>query len=179
MRWTMASSDPIPAQITQGTTLSATVACGDYPATTYTGACVFYDGASRITATVVASGLDYLVSLTATQTASMRCGAWTWQAFASLGAERVELDKGLVVIAPDLVQNQTPPYDARSPARKMLAQYNELLTNAAFIKTIPPDQIAELERVRKQAEWDVKREDDAAKLKAGGYPTRKILTRFA
>jgi hypothetical protein len=35
-----------------------------------------------------------------------------------------------------------------------------------------------LERIMKSLQWDVKREEDAEKLKRGGYPTRKIFTRF-
>ena len=174
----MASSDPIPAELTQGTTLSATVRGGDYPAQTYTGACVFHDGQTRVTATVTASGSDFLVALTKTQTADMRPGAWTWQAFASLGDARYELDSGLIVIRPDIATDQTPPFDSRSPARKMLARYNEMMGDPTFVKSLAPEQIAEMERVRKQAEWDVKREDDAAKLKAGNYPTRKVMVRF-
>jgi hypothetical protein len=174
----MSQTEPIPAELTQGTNLAATVNGGDYPATSYTGALTLHDGTSRVTGTVTASGSDYLCTLTTTQTAAMRPGVWTWQLFVSSGSTRQLLDSGIIKILPDLAENQIPAYDSRSASRKMLETFNKLMGDANYVKTLAPEQIAEMERVRKQAEWDVKREDDAAKLKAGGYPTRKILTRF-
>lgn len=169
----------IPANHTQGTTLSAYVPGGDYPATAYTGTCYFHDGQTKVTATVTADGDDYAVTLTSTQTASMRPGVWSWQAFASATGVRYEIGRGQIIIEQDLSVNQTPPHDPRSTPRRLYEQLSEMLARPEFVKTLAPDQIAELERVRKQAQWDIKREDDAAKLKAGGYPSRKIFTRFA
>lgn len=174
----MASTDPIPAKLVQGTNLAATVNGGDYPATSYTGSAVFYNGTTRVNATVAASSADYLVTLTTTQTAAMAPGAWGWQVFVSSGSNRILLDEGTILVQPDLAANQIPGYDSRSPARIMLEKYNKLMTDAAYVKTLAPEQIEAMERIRKQAEWDVKREDDNIALKSGGYPTRKIFTRF-
>jgi len=175
----MAQTDPIPARLTQGTNLAATVSSTDYPASSYTGAGSFFNGTTRVAATVTASGGDYIVTLTTTQTAAMTPGAWGWQVFATSGSVRQLLDEGTIIIAPDLAANQVPAYDSRSTARIMLEKYNKLMSDGAYVKTLAPEQIEAMERVRKQAEWDVKREDDAIALKAGGYPTRKIFTRFA
>jgi len=170
---------PIPAEIVQGCTLTGTVDAGDYPATAWTGAAVFYSADQRFAANVAADGADYSVSLTAAQTAQMVPGAYSWQAFASSGADRHLLASGVLRVLPDMAAEPSAAGDQRSFARRMLQSYNELFLNVSFVKTLQPDQIEQLERVRKQLEWDVKREDDAERLKAGGYPTRKIFTRFA
>ena len=112
----------------------------------------------------------------------MFAGLFAWQAYVSKGVspnvERHCIGSGQTTVTPDFSQVQTPPIDPRSPARRMLANMNELLGNANFIKQLTPEQIESLAMTRKHFDWDVKREADAEKLKAGGYPTRKIFTRF-
>ncbi len=169
----------IPAELVQGCTLDATIQCGDYPASGgWSLAVVFYCAAKRISASTSASGADFAVTLTSAQTAELPAGAVSYQAFASKDGARHHVESGVVRILPDFNAVEGQSLDQRSYARRQLQSYNELFINVTFVKTLQPDQIAELERVRKQLEWDVKREDDAERLRAGGYPTRKIFTRF-
>lgn len=169
----------IPAELVQGCTLEATIQGGDYPANDgWSLAVVFYSKATRVSASVAADGADFTVTLTAAQTSEIQAGAVSYQAFASKDGERHHVESGVVRILPDFNAVQGQSLDQRTYARRQLESYNELFLNVSFVKTLQPDQIAELERVRKQLEWDVKREDDAEKLRAGGYPTRKIFTRF-
>lgn len=170
----------IPAELVQGCTLDATIQGGDYPASGgWSLAVVFYCVALRVSATVAADGADFSVTLTAEQTLGFTPGAVSYQAFASKDGARHHVESGVVRILPDLNAVEGQSLDPRSFARRMLESYNQLFLNVSFVKTLQPDQIAELERVRKQLEWDVKREDDAERLRAGGYPTRKIFARFA
>lgn len=172
----------VPYEIVQGTTVSWSAENSEYPATSgYVLTYVFRSARQDYTITGSASGGGWTVTLPKATTAAMYPGVFAWQAFIRDSGSTVRYDvaSGIIDVKPDLAATQTPPIDARSPARKRLDAFNDLLTTPAFIKTLEPGQISELELIRKQAEWDVKREADAEKLRAGGYPTRKILTRFA
>lgn len=172
-----------PYQITQGTVVEWTRAPGEYPTSTHSLAYAIRGGPSDQTAAVTvteASG-EYSASISAAVTAALVPGAYLWQAFATVTATgaRTLIDSGIIQVLPDLANAQPLGFDARSPARQRLENLNAMLANVAILRTLQPDQIETIERVRKQAEWDCKREDDAAKLQAGEHPTRKILTRFA
>lgn len=173
--------DSVPFEITQGTTVAWSVLLSDYSAAAgYTISYTFYSERQRLTVSGTQSGSGWTVTLSKTNTSALYAGPISWQAFvADAGATvRYVVASGVAIIHPDLSVDQPVPHDPRTHARKMLEQYNAMLSNMAFIKTLQPEQIVELERVRKQFEWDVKRQDDAEKLRAGGYPTRKIFTRF-
>lgn len=172
----------VPFEITQGTTVAWSVLLSDYSAASgYTLAYTFFSERQRLTVSGTQSGNGWTVTLSKANTSSLFAGPISWQAFVSdSGATvRYKVAEGVAIVRPDLSVDQPVPLDPRTHARKMLETYNAMLSNLAFVKTLQPEQIGELERVRKQFEWDVKREDDAEKLRAGGYPTRKIFTRFA
>ena len=171
----------MPAEIIQGTTHSWDVTDADYPPSAWTLSYVFYTDRQRVSVAGVQSGGGWSVTLTKSTTSTMYADAFAWQAFVenSGGTVRHAIASGVLFVKPDVAANQLPPLDPRSHARVMLEKYNAMFANEAFVKTLLPEQIEALERVRKQFEWDVKRETDAEKLRAGGYPTRKIFTRFA
>jgi hypothetical protein len=100
-----------------------------------------------------------------------------WQAFVTKASDRYAIDSGSLVVVADLA-TATTAATAQSSARKRLAIYQAMTENVAYIKTLPPESMEALERIMKSLQWDVKREEDAEKLKRGGYPTRKIFTRF-
>lgn len=175
------SAQSVPASIVQGTTHEWTVTESDYsPAAGWTLAYVLRSSRQSQTVAGVQSGASWDVTLTKAITAALYPGVFSWQAFVTDagGTERHLIASGVLDVLPDVSATQQPPHDARSVARKRLESLNDMLSSSAFVKTLLPEQIESLERVRKQAEWDVKREADAEKLRAGGYPTNKILVRF-
>lgn len=172
-----------PAEITQGTTHAWAVESSDYPPSGgYTLSYAF--ASERQTQTVdgvQATAGSWTVTLTKAITAALFPGYVSWQAFISnAGATaRYEVASGVMVVKPDMAATSPVDFDPRTHARKQLEKYNAMLSDMSVIKVLDPSQIEALERIRKQMEWDVKRQDDAEKLRAGGYPTRKIFTRFA
>ena len=171
----------VPASIVQGTTHEWSVVDSDYSATAgYTLAYIFRSSRQSQLLAGTTSGSGWDVVLTKTITAALYPGVFSWQCFVtnSGGTERHLLASGVLDVIADASVTQTPALDARSVARRRLESLNDMLCSSTFVKSLLPEQIESLERVRKQAEWDVKREQDAEKLRAGGYPTRNILVRF-
>jgi hypothetical protein len=168
----------IPLHITQGTTVEWEESHDDYPASTWTATCIIRSEKTSLVATATASGDDFEFALTATQTAALYPGSYEVQIFVAKGAERYLHDSGYVQILPDLAVSQPLTIKGDSPARQRYNNYVALLLNEAYVKTLDPDQLAALEQAVKRLEWDLKREDDAEKLKRGDNVTRKIYTRF-
>jgi hypothetical protein len=164
-----------PTEIVQGTVYSWSRAFGDYDAT-YTLTYEIRGLSSTLTLTGT-PGTGWAVAISAAQSAALVAGPYVWQAFASKATDRFVLDTGSLVVVADLATSATAAI-AQSSARKRLAVYQAMAENVAYIKTLSPDQMEALERIMKSLQWDVKREEDAEKLKRGGYPTRKIFTRF-
>ena len=171
----------VPAEITQGTTQSWDVVLSDYVPSEWTLSYTFFSDRQRVSATCTPTASGWNVTLSKTTTAGMYPGVFAWQAFVLnlTGTIRHNVATGATYVLPDLSVDQTPPHDPRTHAQRMLDQYSAMMLNEAFIKTLLPEQIEALERVRKQFEWDVKRQKDAEKLRAGGYPTRKIFARMS
>lgn len=169
-----------PVSVTQGTLAEWRVELSDYPATAWTLAYVFQSTKARVSVSGVADGAAFVVTLTAATTAAMLPDVYGWQAFASKSAtsERYLVASGVLAVLPDFAVNQTPPADPRSHAAKALEFYNRFLVNEAIIKTLTPEQIEGLERVRRGYEWDVKRETAKQEAQAGGNPSRKVRVRF-
>lgn len=172
-----------PAEITQGTTHAWTVESSDYPPSS--GFTLSYALTSErqqsTVAGVQATTSSWTVTLSKAVTAAMFSGYVSWQAFISnaAGTARYLIAEGVMMVKLDLSAAHQTDNDPRTYARKQLEKYNSMMTDMTLVKTLDPVQIEALERVRKQLEWDVKRQDDAERLRAGGYPTRKIFTRFA
>lgn len=169
----------IPYEITQGTTAEWTESDSDYPASdSWVGTYEIKNASTSLELTGVADADAFDFTLTSTQSAALYVGSYNVQFFVSKGSKRYMLSSGYVHIKPDIAASQPLAVSGSSPARQRYDKYSELLSNAAYIKTLASDQIAELERTLKRLEWDLKREDDAEKLKRSENVTRKIYTRF-
>jgi hypothetical protein len=164
-----------PTEITQGTDYAWTRGFGEYDAT-YALTYEIRGLTSTLTITGVAT-TAWALEITSAQSAALAVGPYLWQAFATKSSDRYLVDSGSLVVAADLA-TATTAAAAQSSARKRLAIYQAMAENVAYIKTLPPESMEALERIMKSLQWDVKREEDAEKLKRGGYPTRKIFTRF-
>ena len=172
----------VPAELVQGTSHEWLVSYSDIPTSGHTLTYVFRSANQRLTVSGVAQTPQaWKVKLTPDFTAQMDAGFFKWQAFIedSGGSIRINIGEGGLRVQQNLAIEQPNEPDPRSYATKQLERYNAMLSDMTLVKTLDAGQIAELERIRKQLECDVKREKDAEKLKAGGYPTRKIFTRFA
>lgn len=167
-----------PVDIVQGTTAEWERGFGDYSPSSYSCVYEIRGVSSSLTVTGVAGADEWTLTITAAQSAALAAGAYAWQAFVQSNTERHLIDSGALTVTADLATTPTP-LDKRSHARRMLENLNAMLENQAYVKTLPADQFEQMTKVRKQYEWDVKREEDAEKLKRGGYPTRKVFTRFA
>jgi hypothetical protein len=164
-----------PTEIVQGTVYSWSRAFGDYDSS-YALTYEFRGLSSTLTVTGTA-GASWAVAITAVQSAALVAGPYIWQAFVSKGSDRYVIDSGSAVVVADLGAGSATTA-AQSSARKRLAAYQAMSENVAYLKTLTPESMESLERIMKSLQWDVKREEDAEKLKRGGYPTRKIFTRF-
>ena len=173
--------DSVPAEIVQGTTHEWEASHSDYPASSWTLTYVFYSNRQRLTITGVASGNSWDVTLSKANSATLYAGPLLWQAFVSNSGntERHLVAQGFVIVNQDVTNDSTPPIDPRSHARRMLEMLERLMENEALVKTMDPTQIAELSRQRWLYSKQVEVEKAAEKLRAGGYPTNKIFTRFA
>ena len=164
-----------PVEVVQGTVYSWTRDFGDYDST-YTLTYEIRGLSSTLTITGVATTV-WTLTISAAQSAALVAGPYVWQAFASKASDRYVVDSGTLVVVADLATSSTAT-TAQSSARKRLAVYQAMAENVAYIKTLAPESMEALERIMKSLQWDVKREEDAEKLKRGGYPTRKSFTRF-
>lgn len=173
MAITPAGNEPV--EIIQGTVYSWTRGFGEYDAS-YALTYEIRGLSSTLTVTTTAA-TSWTAALTAVQTAALVAGPYIWQAFVSKGSDRIAVDSGALVVVADLGAGTTTAA-AQSSARKRLAVYQAMAENVAYLKTLTPESMESLERIMKSLQWDVKREEDAEKLKRGGYPTRKIFTRF-
>ena len=181
----MGATCTLPASLMEGETVSWTVEHPDYHASSggYAASCVFYTDKQRVTVAGVASGAQFSFTLTAAVSATMYPGTWAWQVVYSRTVDAVLqkhlVSSGTATVLANLANDQIPTVDPRSHAVRMLEKLNAQLSDVAFLRSLSPEQIEGLERVRRQYEWDVKRQSDAEKLRAGGNPTSNIYVRFA
>jgi len=168
-----------PVEIRQGTSVEWTTVSADYPATdgfaaTFTA--VAASGSLSVFAT--ASGADFLFALTPAQTAALYPGSYEYSIKLTDGTDTHVLEAGYVYILADVTAEQPLGVAGVSPARQRHDHYVKLVTNEAFVKTLQPGQLAEMEEIIRRLEWDLKREQDAEKLRRGINTTRKLYTRF-
>jgi hypothetical protein len=170
----MPDFQPIPLAIQQNTTVYLALPYGTKKGDEYGYKLILSNGSASVTKT---SGAGQF-TLTAAETLGMSVGRWAFFFYAINGDESLLLQKGYFDVEQDPTVTN-PDFDPRSDSKKMLDSYNALLTNAAYIKTLDPATLAELEAFRKQLVWDVKREEDAEKLKRSITPRgNKLYARF-
>ena len=137
----------------------------------------------RLTFTAAPSGDDHLVNVAATTTQGWVAGAYEWRALATLGSEVYTVASGRVEIAPAF----GAAVDARSQLRRTLEAIESTLEGRASsataeyqiagraLKYIP---IPELLALRDRYRRDLKAEEGAAAVAAGGGARGRIMVRF-
>ena len=172
--------DFVPTSITQGTLVEWHAHLSDYPPADWTLSYEFR-GASKLTVTATDDSGTHLVSISKTTSGSMLPGNYQYQAFvlSDDATERYMVDSGALVVVADYANvTEASDTDARTPARRLYDSLTKILENTAAVKNMPPDQLETMYASWKQLSWDVKREEDAEKVRRGGGQTRKVYTRF-
>ena len=161
----------------------------DYPATDWTLGYTLFKSGTRITFTASASGSDHLVTLAAATTAGYTAGRYDWVAAVTKGAERYQVDSGVVQILPN-VATISAGYDGRSHARKMLDAIEATLEGSATASELSLVQAAlgdrrmqhdpsALRQLRRDYAAQVAAEDLAAARAAGSYKSGLVQVRFS
>jgi hypothetical protein len=176
----------IPDIVYAGDSLEWTEGVGDYPAPTWTMHYVLR-GVSILDLTSTPSGSDHAFTATATQTANLAPGRYSWQSFVSGGTgERYTIATGTLTIRANLAV-QTAGFDGRSHAQKVLdaieASMEGRATKSQAIMRINNREIQylkpeELIKWRSFYKAEVARERTAEKVAQGEDPGNRILTRF-
>ena len=175
----MAETHYAPLEVTQGTTQEWTSVSLDYPATdgfAATFTMVAASGSLSVSAT--SSGAGFAFALTAAQTAALYPGSHQYTITVTDGTSTHQIESGYIYVLPDVSASQPLGTAGVSPARKRHDHYVTLVTNEAFVKTLEPGRLEEIEQIIRRLEWDVKREEDAEKIKRGINASRKMYTRF-
>ena len=142
------------------------------------------EGAFSITAS--ATGQDFLVSLTATETASWSTGFYEWRAYAISGANRYQIDGGKWELLPDFTK-QIKGYESRTHARIVLDAINAVIEGKATQdqmslsiagRSLSRYSWQELLFVKAQYQELVKQEDAEEAAKRGENASQRILVRF-
>ena len=112
-------SNTMPLSFAAGTTVKLTLSSAEYPADAAWTAKLYVAGRSVIVPVVgVASGADFTFTLSATVTAALLPGAYSWRVLATKSGEVYQADTGTVTVLQDLAQ--AGEGDAQSFAEKAL-----------------------------------------------------------
>lgn len=176
----------IPETIYAGDSLSWTESAGEYPAPVWTMHYVLR-GTSVLDIDSVADGIDHKFTVSATVTANLQPGFYTWQAFVSNGTgERYTIATGTVTVRANLAA-QTAGFDGRSHVQKVLdaieatmegratKSQESMQINNRQIQYLKPEELIKWRSFYKS---EVAREKTAGKVAQGEDPGNRILTRF-
>lgn len=92
----------MPATISSGTTVTYRRSLPDYPANQGWQLTVYLAGKSILNVAAVANGPDHDVTLTATQTAALAAGVYTWVERVVKGTEKYDVARAVVTVLADL-----------------------------------------------------------------------------
>lgn len=181
----------LPSSIKQGATLNYVAggpAVAEFPAGAGWVLTLYLNpraGGVVQTVTSTASGDQHLLQAAATTTATWAPGAYGWEIWATLGAERHPIEEGQLQVLPSLI-GAAAGTDTRTPAEIALDAAKAAL--AAWTPTTRRYKIngremefnapADIIRVIQHWEGEVRRERDAARLAAGLKTGRKVYVRM-
>lgn len=174
----------IPAQTTAGLSFQAAAAASNHPAPVWT-ATLHFRGPSQIDLTAAPDGTGFLFTAAAAETADWQPGAYWWAIRATDGNQVVEIERGDMIVNPDLVQAGAG-YDGRSQNEIALEAIEAVLAKRATLdqsryrinnRELYRESITELRRLRQHYKSAVRRE----RLRARGVSAwgRNIPVRFS
>lgn len=103
----------------------------DYPASTWSLTYRLLNAAGKIDITALAVGDYFKVSEAKSATAAWAPGAYQWQAYVTLSAERYMVDQGRMVVQPNFATMSS--YDGRSHARRTLEAIEAVIERRATL----------------------------------------------
>lgn len=172
-----------------GETLNYRADIAEYPATSGWQLTLYLNpraGGSAHTVASTADGGAHLLQASGTTTAAWVAGAYAYEIWAALGAERYRLEAGQLQVQPSLI-GAAAGLDTRSTAQRVLdALETALRTHAesgsACVgeytvagRTVRYRTLLELQQAIAKARRDVRAEDAAARV-AQGLSPRRIFT---
>lgn len=120
-----------PTSLRAGDTWSWRVALPDYPAPTWVLSYILYNTANKYTLTASAEGTGHLIAVAGTTTDDYAAGRYDWLASVASGAERYQINVGVIEITPNLAAISSGGYDGRSLARQTLDALDAALASRA------------------------------------------------
>lgn len=183
----MAAATPTtePARLIAGDTAKWQKTIADYPAGEgWALAYTLINAAGKITITSTASGDDHLINVPAATTAAWSAGSYAWRSQVSKAGEVYTVESGTITVEPAF---GAATLDARSHARKALANIEAYLENAANLaaasyqiagRELKRHTIEDLLRLRDRYRAEVAREDAAAAAARGLPDRRRVMVRF-
>lgn len=187
MLHTMANTIPTtePSQLRAGDTWAwRREDLGDYPASAWTLTYYFRSKTAYFDVTATADGDAFSLTVAKATTASKGPGNYDWIAVVTSATERHEVDRGRVEVLPDY--SEAAALDTRSFARKMLDAIEDALLNRASTDQLDLLNAALADRslsrdkggmiaLRNQFRAEVRREEDALRMRKGLPPRNRIL----
>lgn len=182
----------VPAALIAGETLNFSATVADYPAGAGWVLTLYLNpraGGSVRTVVGTADGDAHLLQASGATTAGWAAGDYAWELWAAQGAERYRLDAGQLRVQPSLI-GAAAGLDTRSPARVALdtlrAAWNAFISSGNFTaasytingRNMTYRSVAELRAAISAAERDVRSEDQAARVAAGGSPRSTYVVRM-
>ena len=117
----------IPSQFEAGDTVIFTESFPDYAPGTYTAALVLNNGAAAATSiSATTSGTSFLFTLSASVTAAITPGDYTFAIYATSGSTRYTAKSGVVKVIPNLTATATPSFAQAQVTllQTVLAEFN-------------------------------------------------------
>jgi hypothetical protein len=188
----MRTTEPI--SITQGEQIEWSKSFADYPADEWTLSYRFRGPATGFNVNATADGLDFTITLTATNSLTMDAGKWKWQAWATNIADtaiKLMILNGELLAEQGFASDETGDIETRSPNKILLDAIDAALQSRATadqlefevstpagstrIKRAP---IVDLIAARKMYAAIVARENTQARLRNGGKFGVAVKARF-
>lgn len=178
--------------VVQGETLNYRAAVADYPASAGWALTLYLNpraGGAAFTVASAADGDAHLLQAAATTTATWSAGAYAWEIWAALGAERYRLEAGQLQVQASLI-GAAAGLDTRSTAQRVLdaleAAYRaHVESGSACIgeytiagRTVKYRNLVDLQQAIARARREVQAEAASARIAQGLNPRKTIVVRM-
>lgn len=180
--------EQIPANLVAGDTWAWTRSLADYSAATHSATWYFENKDAAFSIAASASGASFAASVIPATTAGYRAGAYRWRLVVTRTADsaRFTVETGVVAVLPDPAA--AGMMDWRSHARRTLDAIEAVIEGRASVdqmavalngRSLQRTPIADLLMLRDRYRRDVRAEEAAERVAAGGASGRRIVTRMA
>ena len=180
------------SSLVQGESLNLRAEVGDYPASSGWQLTLYLNpraGGTAHQVTSTADGDGHLLQASGATTAAWAAGAYAYEIWAALGAERYRLEAGQLQVQPSLI-GAAAGLDTRSTAQRVLdaleaAYRSHVESGSAFVgeytingRSVKYRTLAELQQAIDRARRGVREEQAAARMAQGLSPRRTFTVRM-